>query len=172
MYLPRSRRILPRTMSRKRAWSCSIRCIVGSRPRPSLLLRVAAREDRGDVLEHVARADLAVAVGLDEAALHHLDLLLLVAVDDRRDEARQLDRVFLVFEELQLERAVQALVRAVVERSALDRERADVVHDLPAEVVLPALGDVDLLLDRAHEPLVGLLVAAGDPVAHLLALRV
>jgi hypothetical protein len=40
-------------------------------------------------------------------------------------------------------------------------ERADVVHDLLAEVVLAALGDVDLLLDRTHQPLVRLLVFAG-----------
>src|SRR5262245_2105732 len=142
-------------------------------PRRALLpLHVAAGEDRGDVVEDVRRADVAVAVGPDEAALHDLDLLLGVLVDDGRDEARQLDRVLLVLEELQLEGLLEPLVRLVVEGLPLDREGPDVVHDLAAEVVLARLGDVDLLLDRAHEPLVGLLVAARVAVADLLLLRV
>jgi hypothetical protein len=73
----------------------------------------------------------------------------------------ELDRVLLVLEELELERAVQALVGVEVELLALDGERPDVVHDLAAEVVLARLGDVDLLLDGAHEPLVRLLVLTG-----------
>jgi hypothetical protein len=51
---------------------------------------------------------------------------------------------------------------------ALDGERADVVHDLAAEVLLAVLGDLDLLLDGAHQPLVGLHVLAGEAVLHLL----
>ena len=115
---------------------------------------------------------VAVAVVLDQAALDDVDLLLRVLVDDVRDQARQLDRVLLVLEQLQLERLVQPLVGPVVELLAFDRERADVVHDLAAEVVLAALGDVDLLLDRAHQALVRLLVLAGVLVLHLLLLRV
>ena len=48
--------------------------------RPSALLAVPAREDRGHVVEDVHRADVAVAVVLDQAALHDVDLLLGVAV--------------------------------------------------------------------------------------------
>jgi hypothetical protein len=67
---------------------------------------------------------------------------------------------------------VQPLVGSRRELLALDGQGADVVHDLPAEVVLAVLGDVDLLLDRAHEPLVRLLVFAGVGVLHLLLLGV
>ena len=67
---------------------------------------------------------------------------------------------------------LQPLVRLVVELLAVDRQGADVVHDLAAEVVLAAFGDVDLLLDRPHQPLVRLFVLAGEGVLHLLALRV
>ena len=67
---------------------------------------------------------------------------------------------------------MQPLVGLVVELPALDRERADVVHDLAAEVVLAALRDVDLLLDRPHQPLVRLLVLTRVRVLDLLLLRV
>src|SRR5690606_260842 len=60
---------------------------------------------------------------------------LRVGVDDFRHEAREFDRIFLVFEQLELERLIQAFVRLVVERPAIDRQGADVVHDLAAEVV-------------------------------------
>src|SRR5512138_2901645 len=178
-YFLRLRLIRPRTMSRNRPWSClifsaivpSLRSVRALPPAP-LVLRVAAREDRRDEVEDVRGADLAVPVVLHEPLLHHVDLLLRVAVDDRRDEVLQLDRVLLVLEQLQLERLVEPLVRPVVEGLPLDRERADVVHDLAAEVVLPAVSDVDLLLDRPHEPLVRLLVLARVLVPDLLALRV
>src|SRR2546430_10375850 len=195
MYLRRLALMRPRMISRKRLWSCLI--LSGIRPLPSLpgprrlrgedqkkrsrksasrrkrlVLGISAREDRRHVVEHVRRADLAVAVALDHAVLDDVDLLLRVLVDHRRDQVLQLDRILLVLEELELERLVQALVGPVVERLALDGEGADVVHDLAAEVVLARFGDVDLLLDRAHEPLVGLFILAGVLVADLLALRV
>src|SRR5262249_20756134 len=129
--------------------------------RLSLLLRLPAREDAGDESEDVRRAFLVVAEVADEPALHHVDLLLRRLVHHVADEARQLDGVLLVFEELQLQRLLQALVRLVVELLAVDRQGADVVHDLSAEVVLAALRNVDLLLHAAHQPFVRLLVAAG-----------
>ncbi len=55
-----------------------------------------------------------------------------------------------------------------LEAFAFDGEGADVVHDLAAEVVLAILGDADLLLDGAHQPLVGLVVLAGVAVLDLL----
>jgi hypothetical protein len=131
-----------------------------------------AGEDRGHVVQHVGGGLLVVAEVADQACLDHVDLLLGVLVDHARDERGELDRVLLILEQLQLQGLVQALVGAVVEGLALDRERTDVVHDLAAEVVLARLGDVDLLLDRAHQPLVRLLVLAGVAVAHLLALGV
>src|ERR1700674_1439193 len=173
----------PRTMSRKRAWSCLIFSDIRNpaagngprlprrgppRPRPPSVLRVSASEDRGHVVEHVGGADLAIAVVLHEPLLHHVDLLLRLAVDHARHQALQLDRVLLILEELQLQRLVEPLVGPVVEALPLDRQRADVVHDLAPEVVLAALGDVDLVLDRPHEPLVRLLVLAGVLVPDLL----
>ena len=132
----------------------------------------AAGEDAGHEVQHVRRADLAVAVVADQPALDHVDLLLRRLVDDVGDQAGQLDRVLLVLEQLQLQRLLQPLVGLVVELLAVDGQGPDVVHDLPAEVVLAALGDVDLLLDRPHQPLVRLLVVAGVPVADLLPLGV
>src|SRR5260221_6105602 len=124
----------------------------------SSVLHVAAREDARDEVEPVGRADLALAVVAGHAVLDHVDLLLRVAVDDGRHQAGQLDRVLLVLEQLQLQRLLQAFVGAEVELPPLDRQRADVVHDLAPEVVLARIGDVDLLLDRPHQALVGLLV--------------
>src|SRR5512142_3246960 len=100
-YFLRLRLIRPRTMSRKRAWSCLIFSAISFAPIPAmvpprgrsrLVLGVAAREDRGDEVQHVRRADLAVPVVLHEALLHHVDLLLRLAIDDRGDEVLQLDR--------------------------------------------------------------------------------
>src|SRR5512133_2461985 len=104
-YFFRLRLIRPRTMSRNRAWSCLILSDIpgphsssAGPARPAacasaaLLLRVAAREDRGHEVEHVGGADLAVAVVLDEPLLHHVDLLLRLAVDHRRHQVLQLDR--------------------------------------------------------------------------------
>ena len=105
-------------------------------------------------------------------ALDDVDLLLRVLVDDRRDQRLQLDRVLLILEELQLERAAQAIVRVPLELLALDRERADEVHDLAPEVVFAVLGDLDLLFDRPHQALVRLLVLAGVAVLDLLLERV
>src|SRR5207245_3805440 len=167
-----------RTTSSSSAWSGQGACrdpasgglTTGSRStQVSLaLLRVPAGEDRRHVVEHVGGAHVAVAVVLDQAPLDDVDLLLGLAVHHGGDEARELDRVLLVLEELQLEGLLQPLVGLVVELLALEGQGRDVVHDLAAEVVLAALGDVDLLLDRAHEPLVGVLLLAGELVADLL----
>jgi hypothetical protein len=46
------------------------------------------------------------------------------------DHARELDRVLLILEQLELERAVQPVVGVVVELLAVERQRPDVVHDL------------------------------------------
>src|SRR5690349_462041 len=119
-------------------------------------LDVSAREDRRDEVEDVCRRHLVVAEVLDQPLLDHIDLRLRIAVDDARHQRGQLDRVLLVLEQLALEGLVEPLVGLVVELPALDRERADVVHDLAAEVVLAALRDIDLVLDRSHQALVRL----------------
>src|SRR5512142_1120019 len=104
-YFLRLRLIRPRTMSRKRPWSCLIFSAISSRPAPAivppagpprLVLGVAAREDRRDEVEDVGRADLAVPVVLHEPLLHHVDLLLRLAIHDRGHQVLQLDRVLLV----------------------------------------------------------------------------
>src|SRR5690606_26927829 len=91
------------------------------RPRPgggaggpllAVLLHVAAREDARHEVQHVRRADVAVAVLVDQPALDHVDLLLRLPVQDAGHEARELDRVLLVLEQLQLERLLEPRVRS------------------------------------------------------------
>src|SRR5262245_590564 len=196
MYLLRLLLTLPRTSLRKRCWSRSIfwptahpifdfRFSIFDRPafaadrenrkskigNRKSLLRVSPGEDAGHEGEHVRGALLVVAVVADQPALDDVDLLLGGLVHDVGHQAGQLDGVLLVLEQLQLQGLLQALVGLVVELLAVDGQGADVVHDLAAVVVLAALGDVDLLLDGAHQALVGLLVVAGVAVADLLALR-
>src|SRR5262249_40541357 len=133
-----------------------------------LFFGVASREDRRNVVEDVGGADFVVTEVLDEARLDDVDLLLRVLVDDRGDERLQLDRVLLILEQLQLERAAEAIVRAPDELLSFDRERSDEVHDLAPEVVFAVLGDVDLLFDRPHEALIRILVLTGVPVLDAL----
>src|SRR5690606_18516609 len=144
----------------------------GPRPLRAAFPHVPPREDARDEVQHVRRAHVAVAVLVDEPALHDVDLLLRLLVQHAGDQARQLDRVLLVLEQLQLEGLLEPRVGVVAELLAIHRQRADVVHDLAAEVVLAALRDVDLLLDRPHQPLVRLLVLARVLVPDLLPLRV
>src|SRR3569832_888479 len=105
------------------AWGAIVLCRL-------LVLHVAAGEDAGHEVQHVRGADLAVSVVADHAVLHHVDLLLRVAIDHRRHQAGQLARVLLVLEQLHLLRLLQPLVGAEVELAPFDRQRADVVHDL------------------------------------------
>src|SRR5271170_4204712 len=88
------------------------------------VLRVAAGEDRRDIVEHVGRADLVIAEVLDEPRLDDVDLLLRVLVDDGADERLELDAVLLIFEELELQRAAEAIVGVPLEPLAVDREGA------------------------------------------------
>src|ERR1700733_3718484 len=69
------------------------------------VLRVAARADRRHVIEDVGSAHLVVTEVLDEAGFDDVDLFLRVLGDDGRHQRLQLDRVFLVLEQLELERA-------------------------------------------------------------------
>src|SRR5262245_916836 len=102
-------------------------------------LDVAAGEDAGDVVEHVGRRVLVVAVVADQAGLDDVDLLLGVLVDDAGDQAGELDRILLVLEQLELQGLLEAFVGPVIEPLAVEGQRPDVVHDLAAEVVLAAL---------------------------------
>src|SRR5258707_630830 len=176
-YFRNSFLMTPRTICLNLLTSRSIlRSIIGagglprsSRARPaSSLLAVPAGEDRRHVVQDVGGAHVAVAVVLDEPALDDLDLLLGILVHDARDQAGQLDRVLLVLEELQLQGLLEALVGLVVEDLPLQGEGGDVVHDLAPEVVLAAVPDLDLLLDRPHQPLVGVVFLSGELVPHLL----
>src|SRR5690606_20440618 len=111
---------------------------------------IAPRKDARHEVQHVGGAHVAVAVLVDQPALHDVDLLLRLPVQYARHQARQLDRVLLVLEQLQLHRLLQPRVRVVPELLPVHRQRADVVHDHPPEIVLPALRNVELLLDRPH----------------------
>src|SRR5262249_10126787 len=110
-------------------------------PRRASRLDVSAREDRGHEVEDIGRRHLVVAGVVDPPLLDDVDLGLRIAIDHARYQRGQLDRILLILEQLGLERLVQPLVGLVVERAALDRERADVVHDLAPEIVLAALRD-------------------------------
>src|SRR5262249_16739067 len=95
----------------------------------ALILRVAAREDRRDVVGPGGRAPLVVAEVLDEGRLDDVDLPLRVLVDARGDERLQLDAVLLTLEELELQGPPQPVVRVPLEALALYGERADEIHD-------------------------------------------
>src|SRR4051812_27557476 len=77
-----------------------------------LVFDVASGKDGRHEVQHVGGADLAVAVVADHAVLHHVDLLLRVAIDHRAHQAGELDAVLLVLEQLQLQRLLQPLVGA------------------------------------------------------------
>src|SRR3569833_667148 len=67
------------------AWGSIVLCRL-------LVLHVAAGEDAGHEVQHVRGADLAVSVVAEQADLHHIDLLLRVAIDHRRHQAGQLEQ--------------------------------------------------------------------------------
>src|SRR5262249_39367458 len=106
---------------------------------PPLFLRMPSGENARHEVQNVRRTRLIIPVVTDEATLYHVDFFLRRLVHHVRHERRQLDRVLLVLEQLQLERLLQPLVGLVVELLAVDGQGADVVHDLAAEVVLAAL---------------------------------
>src|SRR5258706_457989 len=165
-YLRRSPRRRPRTISRKRARSRSMRNMRWPRRSGGLLhlaaaLGLAAREQARDVLEHLVGRDLVVPELAHQPVADDRDLLLRVGVDDGRDQARELDRVAPVLEGLELERAREARVLAVVEGAALEVHRRDVVHQLVAAVGPARLRDLHPLLDPVHQSLVPVALAPG-----------
>src|SRR5687768_10017263 len=124
----------PHPPARGRSTSAAKRIRFFARIELILLLRIAAGEDARHVVEHVGRAGLVVAEVLDQSLLHDVDLLLGFVVDDAADQVLQLDRVALVFEELKLQRLEQPRVGVVFELLAVERQGADVIHDLLAEI--------------------------------------
>src|SRR5262245_1027589 len=73
------------------------------------LLRMPSCKDARHEAQHIRRAHVAVAVVIRQPALDDVDLLLCRLVHDARHQARQLDRVFLVLEQLQLQGLLQTL---------------------------------------------------------------
>src|SRR5688572_1281526 len=129
---------------------------------PALLLR----QQCGHVVERFLRAVLVVAIFLDEALLHRRDLVLGLVVGPRlrRHEPQY---VAALLEQVLLDGLVQA--RVIVERellAGLERDHRLAHHFLP-ERQLAGLGDLDLLLDRAQEPLVGRARIARDRILDL-----
>ncbi len=108
----------------------------------------------------------------NQPAFNHVDFLLRIFVDDVGNQACELDRIFLILKQFEFQRFIQPLVRFVIKLLAVDGKRTDVIHDLAAEIVLPAIGNIDFLFNRAHQPLIRLFVLAGEGVLHLLLLRV
>src|SRR5882672_4126385 len=121
-------------------------------------------EQRGHVVERFARAVRVVAVLVDQAFLHHRDLLagLVVRAGSR---AHQAQHVAPALEEVLLDRVVQGRVRVERELLAALVGAHRLAHHFLAERELARLGDADLLLHRAQEALVGLALLAGDRVA-------
>ncbi len=67
---------------------------------------------------------------------------------------------------------MQPFIGRVVERLPVDRQRADVVHDFAAEVIFAAVGNIDLFLDRSHQPFIRLVVLPRELILDLFPLRV
>src|SRR5262245_49863304 len=96
IYFRKSCLTLPRTIWRKRLWSCSIlRVAIGN----VLTLGISSREDARNIVQDIGRTNIAVSVVLHHAALHHIDLLLRVLVHHVGNQAGELDGIFLVFEQ-------------------------------------------------------------------------
>src|SRR5437660_652278 len=72
-----------------------------------LLLHISTRKNTGYIVEHVGRAFVVVTEVANQSAFDNVDLGLRILIDDLRHEARQLDRVFLVLEQFQLQRLIQ-----------------------------------------------------------------
>src|SRR5690606_26622938 len=123
-------------------------------------------EQRADVLQQLVGADRAIALLPDQPIDHVVDAAELVGIRSlgRRGD---LDHVAQVGEQLLLDGLLQALVRLVVERLPAAGQRRDADQDLLTELALAVLRDADLLLDRAHEPLVRLHLLLSDGVDHL-----
>ena len=138
----------------------------------SISFTVATGENAGDVVQNVGSRYFIITEVLDEALFDDVDLFLGFIIDDAADEVFEFDGVFLVFEEFEFEGFEQAGVGVVLEPTAFDGQGADVVHDLLAEIIFPAVGDVDFFLDGAHQAFVGFFIAAGVLVADALLLGV
>src|SRR6267142_252214 len=121
-------------------------------------------EQRGHVVERFARAVRAVAVLVDQAFLHHRDLLagLVVRAGSR---AHQAQHVAPALEEVLLDRVVQGRVRVERELLAALVGAHRLAHHFLAERELARLGDANLLLHRAQEALIGLALLRGDGIA-------
>src|SRR5581483_7848754 len=123
-------------------------------------------EQRPDVFEELVGADRAVALFGDHPVDHVVNALELFGVG-RLGRGRDLHDVAEVREQLLLDRLAQSLVARVLEALAAAGERREPDQDLLPERLLGGLGDADLLLDRPHQPLVGLDLFLGDGVAQL-----
>src|SRR5258706_5391732 len=121
-------------------------------------------EQRRHVVERLAGAVRVVAVLVDQALLHHRDLLPRLVVGAGR-RAHQAQHVAALLEEILLDRVVQRRVAVERELLAALEGAHRLAHHFLAERALAGLGDADLLLDVAQEALVGLALLAGDRVA-------
>src|SRR5690349_13728553 len=153
-WLCRSQSLAPRENSSYQGVSAAMRMVT------SFL-----RQQRGHVVERLAGAVAVVAILVDQALLHHRDLLPRLVVRPRRrgDEAQH---VAALLEQVLLDRVVQRRVRVEGELLAALVGAHRLPHHLLAERQLARLGDADLLLHRAQEALVGLPLLARDRVAH------
>src|SRR4051795_6667708 len=73
----------------------------------SLMTCISSCKNTGYVVQDIRRALVVVPVVADEPPFDDVDFLLRLGVDDVRDQAREFDRIFLIFEQLQFERLVQ-----------------------------------------------------------------
>src|SRR5687768_6431113 len=89
---------------------------------PRTLPNVSTRKNARHEREHIRSAYITIAVFPNEPALYDVDLLLRILVEHAGDEARELDGVLLILEELELECLLKARVRVIPETFAVDRE--------------------------------------------------
>src|SRR5690606_29580148 len=140
----------------------------------TVLPRVVARltvQEAARVAEELVGADGAVAVLLHEAGAHLVQLLHLFRVGGLGGGGDP-DDVLQVREEFPLDGLPQPLVGGVVEPAAPPGVAGHPDQDLFPEALLGVFGDADLLLDGAHQLLVGVDLLAGDGVLHLLGVAV
>src|SRR5690606_7547942 len=124
------------------------------------------RQQRGDVTQRFLRAVLVVTILGNEPLLYHRNLLTRLFVRPRR-RGHETQHVAAFLEEVLLDRLAHACVARKLELLARlegDHRLAD--HLLP-EGELARIGDLDLLLHRAQEALVGRALLARDRIAHL-----
>src|SRR5260370_29001243 len=147
----------------RRACRCLRSCPSGT-PFPTAPLLLG--EERGDVAERLLGTVLVVAVLADQALLYHGDLLARVIVRTRGG-GYQAQHVAALLEQVLLDSLAHPGMTDELELLARLKGHHGLAHHFLAERHLARVRDLDLLLDRAQEALIGGAGLAGDRIADL-----